>query len=126
MQHNRSSSLSKNLIFQNENRLPTFDFCTGDSIKFTKALDPNKAHGYNGKSICMIKLCASSMSKLCIFFFKTVWKMYVSTMNGRRQILFLPTKKEISNILIIIDQYRYCQLALNFLRKLFSTPIPNS
>ena len=58
-----NSSLPTNLTFQTENRLSTFDFSTGDIIKIIKALDPNKAHGYNGISIRMIKLCAFSITK---------------------------------------------------------------
>ena len=58
-----------NLFFETKNRL---DFSTGNIIKFIKALDPidpNKAHGHNGISICM-KLCAFSISKFLNVVFK--------------------------------------------------------
>ena len=65
-----NSSLTTNLIFETKNRLSTFDFSTGDIIKFIKALNPNKAHGHNEISIRMIKLCASSISKPLQILFK--------------------------------------------------------
>ena len=43
-----------NLTLETENRLSAFDFSTGD----IKSLDPNKAHGHDEISICMIKLYA--------------------------------------------------------------------
>ena len=91
------SSLPTALTVETENRLSTTDFSTDDIIKFIKALDPNMAHGGDGMSIRMIKLCAFLIFNLCILFLKTVLKMNVFPMNGRRQILFLPTRKEISN-----------------------------
>ena len=65
-----NSSLPTNLTFETENRLPTFDFSTGDIIKIIKVLDPNKAHGHDGKSTRMIKLCAFLISKSLHILFK--------------------------------------------------------
>ena len=56
-----NSPLPTNLTFEIENRISTFDFSTCDSIKFIKALEPNKAHGHVGISVRMIKLCAFSI-----------------------------------------------------------------
>ena len=36
---------------------------TDTIIKLIHSLDPNKAHGCDGISICMLKLCATSISK---------------------------------------------------------------
>ena len=65
-----NSFLATNLTFETKNRISTFDFSTGDIIKFIKALNPNKAHGDNGISIRMIKLCPSSISKPLHIVFK--------------------------------------------------------
>ena len=52
-----NNTAQHNLTFTTENRLSTINFSTADIIKFTKALDPNTAHGHNGISISVIKLC---------------------------------------------------------------------
>ena len=65
-----NSCLPTNVTFEIENRLSTFDFSTGNILKFIKALNPNKAHGLDGISIRMIKLCAFSISKPLHILFK--------------------------------------------------------
>ena len=65
-----NSSLPTNVTFEIEKRLSTFDFSTGNILKFIKALNPNKAHGHDGISIRMIKLCAFSISKPLHILFK--------------------------------------------------------
>ena len=92
-----NSSLSTNLTFETENRLSTFDFSTGDIMEIIKALDPNKTYGQDRISICMIKLCAFSISKPLHILFKNCLENNVSPMNGKRQILFLLTRKEVSS-----------------------------
>ena len=92
-----NSSLTTNQTFETENRLSTFDFSIGDVIKIIKALDPNKAHGHDGISIPMIKLCAFSISKPLDILFKNCLGNIVSPMNEKRQIVFLLTRKEISS-----------------------------
>ena len=96
-----NNSLPTNLTFETENRLSTFGFSTGDIIMIIKALDPNKAHGHNGTSIRMIKLCAISISKPSHILFKNCLENNVSPMNEKREILFLLTRKEGDNQLII-------------------------
>ena len=92
-----NSSLSTNLTFETENRLSTFDFSTGDIMKIIKALDPNKTYGQDRISVRMIKLCVFSISKPLHILFKNCLENNVSPMNGKRQILFLLTRKEISS-----------------------------
>ena len=45
------------------NRLSNIAIVTDTIIKLFRSLDPNKAHGCNGISIRMLKLCATSVSK---------------------------------------------------------------
>ena len=51
------------MCFETEKRFYTFEVCNDDIDRFIKSLDPNKAHGHDGISICMLTLCATSISK---------------------------------------------------------------
>ena len=39
--------------------ISSFDISKDFVTNIVKSLDPNKAHGYDGISICLLKLCAS-------------------------------------------------------------------
>ena len=49
--------------FVTRERLSSLEFCVDDIVKIIRSLDQNKAHGHDEISICMIKLCASAISK---------------------------------------------------------------
>ena len=68
------SSLPTTLTVETESRLSTTDFSTDDIIKFIKALEPNTAHGRDGISIRMIKLCAFLISKPLHIVFKNCFE----------------------------------------------------
>ena len=52
-----------------DKRLPSFDFSENDIMKGVQKLDPNKAHGQDNISICMIKICGKSICiPLCKIF----------------------------------------------------------
>ena len=57
------SILPNDLVFENTERISSFDISMDEITKIIRFLDPNKAHGHDGTSICMLKLCASSISK---------------------------------------------------------------
>ena len=42
--------------------ISSFDISKDFITNIVKPLDPNKAHGYDGISICLLKLCASSIT----------------------------------------------------------------
>ena len=64
-----NSFIPANISFRTEERLPTFDICSIDIVKIIRSLNPNKAHGQDEISICMMKICASLISKpLAILF----------------------------------------------------------
>ena len=44
-----------------DKRLPSFDFSENDIMEGVQKLDPNKAHGQDNISICMIKICGKSI-----------------------------------------------------------------
>ena len=52
------------------NLILSFDISKDEITKIIRSLDPNKAHGHDGTSIRMLKLCASSISKPLFLLFK--------------------------------------------------------
>ena len=64
------STLPNNLVFETTERISSFDISKDEITKIIRSLDPNKAHGYDGISIRMLKLCASSISKPLFLLFK--------------------------------------------------------
>ena len=64
------STPPNNLVFEAAERISSFDIPKDEITKIIRSLDPNMAHGYDGISIRMLKLCASSISKPLFVFFK--------------------------------------------------------
>ena len=64
------STLPNDLVFETTERISSFDISKDEIPKIIRSLDPNKAHGHDGISIRMLKLCASSISKPLFFLFK--------------------------------------------------------
>ena len=58
---NNDSSIPSFQSFLTDERLSNVDFGTDDILKIIHNLDPNKAHGHDGISIRMVKLCATSL-----------------------------------------------------------------
>ena len=57
------SSLPNKQIIETGTILSDFNIGTDAIIKLIRSLDPNKAHGCDGISTRMLKLCATSISK---------------------------------------------------------------
>ena len=71
------SSLPKNQTIETVTRLSGITIYTDTIIKPIHSLDPSKAHGCDGISICMLKLCATLVSKpLHILFNNSVTNEY--------------------------------------------------
>ena len=65
----KNISIPANISFETEESFSTFEIYSGDIVKIIRSLDPNKAHGRDEISICMIKIRTSSISKpLAILF----------------------------------------------------------
>ena len=63
-QNNAHISTLPNACSKHSNNiLDTINFSKEDIYKIIKNLEPNKAHGHNMISICMIKLCCISLCK---------------------------------------------------------------
>ena len=58
-----NSSLPNKSTIETVNRLSDINIGTDTIIKLIRSLDPNKAHGCDGISVRMLKLCATSISK---------------------------------------------------------------
>ena len=73
-----NSAIPANTSFVTEERLSSFETCSGDIVKIIRSLDTNKAHGHDKISVHMIEICASSISKpLVIVFLKNGRKLTV-------------------------------------------------
>ena len=57
------SSFPNNQTTETVTRLSGITIATDTTIKLIRSLDPNKAHGCDGISIRMLKLCATSASE---------------------------------------------------------------
>ena len=65
----KNSSIPANISFETEESFSTFEICSGDIVKTIRSLDPNKAHGSDEISTCMIKIRTSSISKPLVILF---------------------------------------------------------
>ena len=67
-----NSTLPNDLLFENTERISSFDISKDKITKIIGSLDPNKAHRHHGISIHILKLCASSISKPLFSHFKHI------------------------------------------------------
>ena len=51
-----NSSIPANISFETGERFYTFENCSGDIVKITRSLNPNKAHGHDEISIRVIEI----------------------------------------------------------------------
>ena len=58
-----TSNLPTNQIYLSQSRLGSLDFNKGELLQIIRALNINKAHGYDNISIRMIKICDRSLLK---------------------------------------------------------------
>ena len=68
---NIASKLPTDSLKRTNNCLSTISFTKDDIKKITKNLDPNKAHGYDMISICILKICGESILKSLELIFKS-------------------------------------------------------
>ena len=66
----KPSKLPLHLHFLTNNRLCFVSFSQDDIGEIIQNLDPNKVHGHNSISICMLKICGSSIYKPLEMIFK--------------------------------------------------------
>ena len=66
---NNNSQLSPTLFYQKNERLSSVKITIDDILKIMSKLDPNKAHVHDKISICMIKICSTSIRKPLRHFF---------------------------------------------------------
>ena len=66
---NNNSQLPPTLSYKTNERLSSVKITDHDILKIIAKLDPNKAHGHDKISICMIKICSTSICKPLRFIF---------------------------------------------------------
>ena len=82
----QTTSLPNNQTIETVTRLSHIDIDTDFIIKLIHSLDPNKAHGCDGISIRISKLCTTSISKpLHILFINSFIFFIFFQMKGKRQ-----------------------------------------
>ena len=64
-----NSKLSTSLSYLTDKRLPTITFSAEDVGKIIWSLNPNKAHGHDNLSICMLKLCGDAICEPLLLIF---------------------------------------------------------
>ena len=115
-----------NFIHKTNNRLPTVEFSVSDILYIIKGLDSNKAHGNDGISVKMIKICGKSLTiPLAIIFrncissgvFPATWKQAnvvpvhkkssKQLVNNYRPISLLPIISKIFEKIIFNNLYQY-------------------
>ena len=79
-----NSAIPANASFETEERLSTFEICSGGIVKIIRSLDPNKAHEHDEISIRMVKICASSISNHWRFSLGTASRVNAFLKNGRK------------------------------------------
>ena len=94
-----NSTLPKSNTYHTENRLNDITFDKEKLLKIIQSLDANKAHGYDGVSIRMLKLSSPSVIKPFPLHFRTVWIPVFSQMIGKKETLhrFIKNSKQLVN-----------------------------
>ena len=65
------SVLPSELPLWTDSKLPSCNFTKDDTLRIINNLDPNKAHGPDEISICMLKICGDSVCRSLNIIFKT-------------------------------------------------------
>ena len=67
---NSNSKILSQIHYLTDNRLSSVCFSQDNIAKIIQSLDSNNAHDHDNISICMVKICGSSTSKLLEMIFK--------------------------------------------------------
>ena len=101
--------LLTNQLFMAQARLRSLGLNEGEILKIIRAVNINKAHGHDGISIRMIKICDESLLKPLLILFKNSLKLS-----------YYPDiwkKRMISNYLITTDQFLFYQFLEKYLNE---------
>ena len=115
-----NSTVPKSNTYHAENRLNDITFDNEKLLKIIQSLDANKAHGYDGISIRMLKLGSPSIIKPLSIIFQNCLKSSTFPDDWKRGNIMPVYKKTINNKSIIIAPchgYLYVQ---KFLRRSYS------
>ena len=86
-----------------------FTICFGksDVIKLSKALDVSKAHGYDGISVKMIKVCAHSVAHPLTLIFQNSLVAGIFVKDWKKTNIVPIYKKIINKLFQITDQFLF-------------------
>ena len=118
---NNNSELP-HLVFKTESRITNLNMNSETIIKIIDSLNPTKAHGWDGISIKMIKLCKYSITKPLLIIFDKALLTGVFPENWKRANV-VPVHKKLSKN--IVNNYRPISL-LPICSKVFEKIIYNS
>ena len=92
-----NSTLPKSNTYHTENRLNDFTFDNEKLLKIIQSLDANKAHGYDGISIRMLKLCRPSIIKPLSIIFQNCLKSNTFPDDWKKENIVSVHKKTVNN-----------------------------
>ena len=102
------STLPSTCSKHTNNTLDTIVFSKEDTYKIIKNLDPNKAHGHNMISICMIKLCGISICKPLVIIFQNCLRSSKFPFEWKKA-NFVPTIKKSDKRDVLCDLVPFVQ-----------------
>ena len=68
-----NSKLSDKILYNCAARLISINFDSNDILKIIRSLNVNKAHGHDGISLRMIKICDESLVQSLLLIFKGLY-----------------------------------------------------
>ena len=89
-----NSTLRKSNTYHTENRLNDIIFDNEKLLKIIQSLDANKAHGYDGISIRILKLSSPTIIKPYSIIFQNCLNLEFSQMTGKKETLYRFIKKQ--------------------------------
>ena len=115
-----NSTLPKHSTYHTENRLNDITFGNEKLLKIIQSLDANKARGYDGISIRMLKLSSLSIVKPLSIIFQNCLKSSTFPDDWKKGNIVPVHKKTVSNVSIIIVPCHCYIYVQKFLRRSYS------
>ena len=117
------STLPKSNTYHTENRLNDITFDNEKLLKIIQSLDANKAHGYDGISIKMLKLSSPFIIKPLSIIFQNCLKSGIFPDDWKKGNIVLAHKKTVNSYSVIIAPCHCYLYVQKFLRSSYSIVI---
>ena len=99
-----------------KDHIQTLCFCKSDVIKLIKALDVSKAHGNDGISVKMIKICANSIAHPLTLIFQNSLDAGNFANDWKKANIVPIDKKMINKLFQIIEQFLFYRYVVKSLK----------